>query len=183
MKMCCGAIILVLTVAVAIAENALTPKILDKMDGFTVIGIKVRTDNAKEMTGDGLIGKQWQRFFEEGVADKIPNKADTSFVAVYTDYASDHNGEYTFVVGAKVTSDTQVPEGMVAVKIPAGSYAVFTSEKGPVQEIAAKTWTRIWALPKSEAGGDRAYKADFEVYDQRAMDPQNAQVDVYVGIK
>jgi predicted transcriptional regulator YdeE len=72
---------------------------------------------------------------------------------------------------------------MVAVKIPAGRYAVFTSEKGPVEQIAAKTWNRIWPIPKSQPGGDRTYKADFELYDERAMDPQNAQVDVYVGIK
>jgi len=27
------------------------------------------------------------------------------------------------------------------------------------------------------------YRADFEIYDQRAMDPQNLQMDVYIGIK
>jgi len=49
--------------------------------------------------------------------------------------------------------------------------------------VVPETWSRIWAVPKSAPGGNRAYQADFEVYDQRAADPQNAQVHIYVGIK
>ncbi|PYX71378.1 MAG: AraC family transcriptional regulator, partial [Acidobacteria bacterium] len=60
---------------------------------------------------------------------------------------------------------------------------VSTSEKGPVGKVVAETWKRIWTLPKSEPGGNRAYVADFEIYDQRAADPQNSEVDVCVGIK
>ena len=60
---------------------------------------------------------------------------------------------------------------------------MFISEKGFVRKVVSETWMRIWAVPKSAPGGNRAYQADFEVYDQRAADPQNAQVDIYVGIK
>jgi predicted transcriptional regulator YdeE len=42
---------------------------------------------------------------------------------------------------------------------------------------------RINSLPRSAVGGDRVYQADFEIYDQRAADPQNLQADVYVGIR
>lgn len=42
---------------------------------------------------------------------------------------------------------------------------------------------RINSLPKSAVGGDRVYGADFEIYDERASDPQSMQVDVYVGIR
>jgi len=59
---------------------------------------------------------------------------------------------------------------------------MFTSEKGPVYKIMFELWHRIWAIPKSTPGGDRAYKTDFEIYDQRATGPENSQVDVYVGI-
>jgi predicted transcriptional regulator YdeE len=67
--------------------------------------------------------------------------------------------------------------------VPAGKYAIFTSDKGPVAQVVVGTWQRIWAQPKNAPGGIRAYKADYEVYDERAMDPQNAQMDVHVGIK
>ena len=160
-----------------------SPEIVENLPGFTLIGISVRTNNAKEQTADGLIGKQWQRFYQEGILSKIPNKADNNTVAAYTGYASDKDGDYTLVIGAKVTSDKEVPSGMVAVKVPSGRYARFTSEKGPVARIGADLWRRIWAIPKSQPGGDRAYKTDFEVYDQRAEDPQNAQMDIYIGIK
>jgi predicted transcriptional regulator YdeE len=165
------------------ASNAnMNPQVIQK-DAFTVVGISARTSNAKEMTEDGVIGKQWGRFMQEGMLGKIPNKADSSIVAVYTDYASDHDGEYTFLLGARVTSDAEVPPGMVARKIPAGKFAVFTSEKGPAPKVVPDLWMKINSLPKTAVGGDRAYRADFEIYDERAMDPQNLQMDAYVGIK
>lgn len=158
------------------------PKVVEQA-GFSVVGIAVRTSNAKEMTADGVIGKQWGRFMQEGVIGKIPNKSDQSIVAVYTDYASDKDGEYTYLLGARVTSDSEVPAGMVAKKVPGGRFAVFTSEKGVAQKVVPETWMRINSLPKSAAGGDRSYRADFEIYDERARDPQNLQTDVYVGIR
>jgi CubicO group peptidase (beta-lactamase class C family)/predicted transcriptional regulator YdeE len=162
--------------------ETMNPKVVSQ-DGFTVIGITARTTNAKEMTPDGVIGKQWMRIFQEGVLGKIPNKADASIIAIYTDYASDHNGEYTYLLGARVTSDAEVPEGMVAKKISGGKFAVFTSDKGPAPQVVPATWMKINSLPQNAVGGDRLYRADYEIYDERARDPQNLQVDVYVGIR
>ena len=99
-------------------------------------------------------------------------------MAVYTDYASDQDGEYTFVIGARVRAGTEAPAGMVAKIVPAGRYAVFVSERGPVGEVVMRTWQRVWA-----SGIDRAYQADYEVYDERAGDPGNAVVEVRVGVK
>jgi predicted transcriptional regulator YdeE len=163
-------------------DRGMSPKVVQQTE-FTVVGIAVRTSNAKEMTPDGVIGKQWGRFMAEAVLDKIPNKADPEIVAVYTEYASDKNGEYTYLLGAKVRSDAEVPPGLVAKKIPAGRFAVFTSDKGPAPKVVPEAWIRINSLPRSAVGGDRVYRADFEIYDERAADPQNVQVDVYVGIK
>lgn len=160
----------------------MNPKVVER-SAFTVIGIAARTSNVREMTADGTVGKQWGRLMQEGLLAKIPNKADHNIVAVYTDYASDHNGEYTFVLGARVQSDESVPEGMVAKKIPAGKFAVFTSEKGAAAKVVPETWMKINSLPHSAVGGDRVYRADYEIYEERASDSANAQVDVYVGIK
>jgi len=162
--------------------EGMSPKVVEQ-SGFTVIGISARTSNAKEMSADGVIGKQWARFMQEGVRGKIPSKADQGIVAVYTDYASDHNGEYTFVLGTRVNSDAEVPAGMVVKKIPAGRYAVFTTEKGEAPKVVPEAWMKINSLPKTAVGGDRVYGADFEIYDERAVAPQNLQVDIYIGIK
>jgi predicted transcriptional regulator YdeE len=163
-------------------DGQLTPKIIEEKR-FAVVGIATRTTNAREMSAKGVIGQQWDRFMKEGLLSKIPNKVDSNILAVYSNYESDANGAYTFLIGAKVSSADGVPAGMVMKKVPAGRYAVFTSEKGFVGKVVPETWSRIWAIPKSAPGGNRVYKADFEVYDERAGDPQNAQVDIYIGIR
>jgi predicted transcriptional regulator YdeE len=163
-------------------EADMNPRAVQQ-EGFTVVGIAVRTSNAEQMTEARPIGKQWERLFKEGVLAAIPNKADASIVALYTDYASDKDGEYTYVLGARVTKVESVPAGMVAKNVPAGRYAVFTSERGPVQRVVVEMWQKVWATPKSAMGGDRAYKADFEVYDQRAQNPADSVVDLYISVR
>lgn len=158
------------------------PRVVQQ-DEFTVVGISVRTSNAEQMTPERPIGKQWERLFKEGVLAPIPNKADGNIVALYTEYASDKDGEYTYVLGARVTKVESVPAGMVAKNVPAGRYAVFTSEKGPVQKVIVEIWQKVWATPKGAPGGDRTYKADFEVYDQRAQNPADSVVDLYVSVR
>ena len=162
-------------------QSNIPPKVV-ALPEFTVIGIECRTDNAKEADGKGCIGQQWGRIFSEVLLDKIPDRVDKNIIAVYTDYASDKDGEYTFILGAKVKTGAMAPEGMVKTTVPAGRYAVFTSEKGPVQEVVPATWKRIWTIPKGVPGSSRAYKSDFELYDQRAADPKSSQVDIYIGI-
>jgi predicted transcriptional regulator YdeE len=154
-----------------------------KKETFTLIGISARTTNAKEMTDEGIIGKQWQRVMAEHLIEQIPNRADNNIIAMYTDYESDANGEYSFIIGAKVTSGASVPDGMVVKQIESARYAVFTSEKGPAWEVVPNMWKKIWATPSSEMGGARAYLADFEIYDERAKNPADAEVEVWVGMK
>ncbi|MFY9559416.1 MAG: GyrI-like domain-containing protein [Terriglobales bacterium] len=172
----------VLISATTLGEATMPKKV--HQNGFPVVGIEVRTTNAKEASGEGVIPKQWQRFFQDGIQQKIPDKVDGTIYALYTDYASDRNGEYSFVIGVKVNPKAKVPAGMILRKIPAGEYAVITSDKGPVGKVVTADWQQIWSLEdKHQLGGPRAYRADFEVYDQRAADPQSSQVDVYVGVK
>ena len=163
-------------------KTAVHPKTV-QLDGFEVIGIAARTNNTKEAGPDGAIPKLWQRVMQEHVIDHVPEKTGPTLYAVYTDYASDANGDYTLVLGAKVRPATNAPAGMIAKAVPAGRYAVFTSERGPVAKVVVETWMRIWAYYQSPANGQRAYRADFELYDERAADPSNAQVDIYIGLK
>jgi predicted transcriptional regulator YdeE len=152
------------------------------MPAFEVIGIASRTTNQKEATGEGEIPKLWQQFFAKAIPSQIPNTTGPNLYAVYSDYASDRNREYTYLVGAPVRPRSAPPNGMVAKQVSAGSYAVFTSGKGPVAKVIPAAWQQIWQLEQT-GKLKRAYKTDFEVYDQRAQDPQNAQVDIYVGVE
>jgi predicted transcriptional regulator YdeE len=152
---------------------------------FVVVGIVARTNNKKETNSDAVIPKQWGRFFQEGIADKIPNRADASTIyAVYSNYASDKNGDYDYLIGARVTDTSRAPDGMVFRRVPRGKYAVLTTATGPVAKVIPEAWQKIWQLEdQSRLGGPRVYQADFEVHDQRSRNPQNSQVDIYVGIK
>jgi len=173
----------VLAMTAAELGSAAQPRIVEQ-PGFSVIGIQVRTSNAKEVTGGGAIPKQWGRFFKEGIADKIPNKADSTIYAVYTNYESNRDGEYDFIIGMKVSSVSGIPPGMVAKNVPSGKYAVIASAQGPVAQVVPKAWQKVWILEDNkQLGGARAYKADFELYDQRSQNPQDSQVDLYVGLK
>jgi len=154
-----------------------------EQSSFIIIGIAARTSNAKEMSGEGVIGDQWERVMAGVMVEQIPNRADQNIIAMYTDYESDANGEYTFIIGAIVTSVDSIPEGMVAKQVPEARYAVFTSEKGPVWKVVPEVWQNIWSTPASEMGGERAFIADVEVYDDRSADPQNAVAEVWVGIR
>jgi predicted transcriptional regulator YdeE len=159
------------------------PRIVELQE-FSVIGIQVRTNNAREMTGGGAIPKQWASFFKGAIADKIPNKVDSTIYAVYTNYASDHNGDYDFIIGIKVSRVSDVPPGMVAKTVPKGKYAVVASARGPVSQVVPQAWREVYSLDDGkELGGVRAYMADFELYDQRSQNPQDSQVDLYIGLK
>ncbi len=163
-------------------ETEMNPRAVQQ-EGFTVVGIAVRTSNAEQMTEARPIGKQWERLFKEGMLAAIPNKADGNILAVYSEYASDKDGEYTYLLGARVTKVEKLPDGMTVKNVPAGRYAVFTSERGPVQRVVVEMWRRVWETPKSALGGDRTYRADFELYDKRAQNPADAVVDLYVAVR
>ena len=124
---------------VALAEVTVKPKVIE-VGPFEVMGIEVRTNNAKEAGADGLIPTLWDRVAQEHALDAVPGRIGQDIYAVYTDYASDANGDYTLLIGAKFkpTADTQVPKGMVVKTVPASRYAVFTSARGPVAKVVCR---------------------------------------------
>ena len=155
---------------------------IQQHSGFYVVGITARTNNAQEMSGNGKIGGVWQTFLQPGLVAKIPNKIGVDLIAVYTDYETDHTGHYTYLLGLP-TSSTEAPSGDLTVKhVPEGRYAVFTSGRGPIRQVVPEIWQRVWSMSPEKLGGTRSFHADFEIYDQRAADPENAQIDVYVGL-
>jgi predicted transcriptional regulator YdeE len=153
------------------------------VDAFEVIGTTCRTNNANETSGKGCIGQQWEHLMSEGLLQKIPGRTDNNIVAVYTDYASDKDSNYTYILGAKVKPSRTAPSGMVKTTVKAGRFAVFTSDKGPVQQVVPANWKRIWELPKAQPGGDRLYQSDFELYDERAADPKSAEMDIFIRVR
>jgi predicted transcriptional regulator YdeE len=173
--------IILLTVGAASAQDAMKPKPVESSE-FQVIGIEARTNNARESGGGGAIPKQWQRLFMENLLSRIPDRIDQSIVAMYSNYASDWNGDYTYILGAKVKPGTKAPEGMVAKNIPGGKFEEFTSKRGRPEQLVPEMWKEVWAYFQSPGNPTRAYAADYEIYDDMS-DPTNVQVRLYVGVK
>lgn len=156
-----------------------------KADAFKVIGIEARTNNVRELGPDGIISVLWKKFIEQNLLNKIPNRTSDAIISGYTEYASNKDGDYTFFIGARVHSTELIPENMVVKEVPAGVYAVLTSEKGAAWEVVQRLWHKIWTAPETDKWNEsqRAYQFDYEIYDERAHDPHNAQVDVYLGLR
>jgi predicted transcriptional regulator YdeE len=155
---------------------------IQQRDGFYVVGLTARTNNAQETSGKGKIGEVWQEFLQPDLVVKIPNKIGVDLIAVYTDYETDHTGHYTYLLGLPIGSAEELPSNLTVKHVPAGRYAVFSSKRGPMTEIVPEVWQRIWSMSPQELGGTRSFKSDFEIYDQRSADPENGQIDVYVGL-
>jgi predicted transcriptional regulator YdeE len=149
---------------------------------FDVIGIKTRTNNAQESGGKGAIPEQWQRLFSEGILERIPDRADEFVTVVYTNYASDWNGDYDYILGAKVKPGAKAPGGMVLVTVPAGKYVEFESARGPGQTVVPEVWKQIWSYFQESGNSPRAYKADFERYEMPS-DPNSMQAHIFMGVK
>src|SRR6476469_6982824 len=87
------------------------------VEPFLVLGIEARTSNAREMGGHGAIGALWGRLMNDNFLAHIPHRVDNHVIAVYTNYESDKDGEYSYLLGARVNSIEKVPEEMASCQI------------------------------------------------------------------
>jgi predicted transcriptional regulator YdeE len=147
-------------------------------EAFWVMGIHARTSNEREMRPGGVIPEIWNRFMKEGLPEMVPTRIGNALIALYTDYESNEHGEYTFAVGARVHEGAEPGGGLSLWRVPAGRYWNLATERGPVWQVVPAAWKRVWA-----ESGDRTFQTDFEIYDERATDPSDAVVELYVGVR
>jgi predicted transcriptional regulator YdeE len=162
-------------------EDAPVPQVHES--SFYVAGYAIRTNNADEMSGRGKIGELWRRFLQRNLSTTIPHRADESLIVVYSDYSSDEKGEFTYLLGARVSSVRDLPAELSYRKVVPGEYAVFTTRVGPRVEVLQEEWKRIWRCRPGEMGGRRAFITDYEVYDRRSEDPLRTQLEIHIGLK
>ncbi|MCK4499256.1 AraC family transcriptional regulator [Candidatus Babeliales bacterium] len=150
-----------------------------------VVGIQVRTNNNFEMNpAEAKIGSLVGKYFGTNVASLIPERKTPGITfCAYTDYESDHTGDYTYFIGEEVTDTSSIPDGYVSLIIPKGDYVKFTSESGAIPNVVLELWQKIWKMNSEEFDGKRLFEVDYEIYDARATDPQSAIVDICIGIK
>lgn len=148
-----------------------------------LMGISCRTSNAAEMNpSTAKIGTTVQQY--RASATKLSDQQRPGKVYhVYTAYESDFNGEYTFFIGQQIPASGNVLASFQTLTIPAQQYVKFTAGPGNSLQVCIGLWQEIWKMKPAELGGERAYIADIEVYDERATDPQHTILDIMIGIK
>lgn len=156
-----------------------------KQEEIKLVGLKVRTNNKNELGSlEGKIFPCVQQYFHQQLFNKIPNRKNPgTTLCVYTEYESDHKGDYTYFIGEAVDSFDGVPEDLQTLIIPTQNYIKFTTEPGAMPGVLTEAWTSILGMSPKELGGKRAYRADFELYDERAADHSNIVLDIYIGIE
>ena len=148
------------------------------MEEFELIGIKLhkKSHNKNEQSAIDC-GGLWQRFLTEEIMAKIPNKLSNEIFAVYYDFESDYTGKFAYFIGCKVQLKIEIPENLDAITIPNQNYEKIVA-KGKVPECIGKAWQQIW-----NSDIPRKYGYDFEIYDERSSDWENAEIDIFLSIK
>lgn len=122
-------------------------------------------------------GKLWHRFETEEILSKIEDRLTEEIIAVYYDYEGDYTEPYSYFIGCEVPYGTEVPHGMSQMTIQKGQYRKFVA-KGKMPDCISDLWQLIWATKL-----ERAYKNDFEIYGAKSKNWENAEVEVFVGVK
>ncbi len=149
---------------------------IEHVEKFNIIGISVRTSNNGQADKD--IPALWKRFMEAGISKKIVDKIDEAIFCAYTEYEGDHTKPYTTVIGHKVENLNSIPDGMKGVSIEHSNYAKFVARGNLMEGAVINTWFNIWKTKL-----DRTYKTDFEVYGEKAQNPKDGEVEIFVGVK
>ncbi len=159
-------------------------KTIVKVENTQLMGVQVRTSYEKEMNPlTSEIAPCVQRYWQLGLADKLVGRINPGrLIAAYFDYETDHTGVYSYFLGEEVEFAASPPEGLSVLTLPGGSFARFTTLPAPIPHVIMDAWYNIWQMDASVLSGERKYQVDFEVYDERAINPMAAIVDVYVGI-
>ncbi|TPG69206.1 transcriptional regulator [Brevibacillus laterosporus] len=154
------------------------------LEELTISGISARTTNARELSGAGVISDLWDQYFSENIGEKLSsNRLSPDIYGVYADYENGVAGEYTILLGNRMAAKSAVDTAnTTTLTLPAAQYAVFTSRCGPLSEVVIEAWQFIWAWSMN-SGMRRTFTGDFERYDERASNPNEAIVEIYIAVE
>lgn len=148
--------------------------ILTHFAEFNFVGKSIHTSNA---TAETDITALWKQFDKENWLEAVGHKSGDRIIGLYYNYEGDFTKPYSFAIGCRVEDIDEVPEGLIALKIPASNYAEFIA-RGKMPDCIIDTWVDIW-----NSDIDRSYTFDLEVYPAEPFDPENASVKIFIATK
>jgi len=142
---------------------------------LTGLALKTKTINAHGQSGIDC-KNLWHEFDNGNYTSLITGKLSEDIYGVYYDYEGDSTQPFFYFIGCSVKKGTAPPAGLKSLTIPAGVYEKITAT-GKMPDCVIKVWRDIWS-----ANYPRTYQTDFEIYDERSKDWNNAAVDVYISV-
>ena len=140
-----------------------------------VVGHAVRTTRRTEADpARAQLPGLWARAGAPGAFAHVPGRVDENLYAVLTDFERGDEGAFTQVVGVAVHAATGLPEGMVAVRVPAVPALLFRA-RGPRPAALAEAWEQVRRHAASGAAPARAFTTDLEIHHPDG-------VDLYIAI-
>ena len=154
------------------------------LEEIKLVGISMRTNNKLEMDlSEAKIPQIIDKYFTQNISSNIPSRKSPGITfCAYYNYETDFNGDYSYIIGEEVSQFDEIPENYTSLVIPKGNYVQFTSPRGVMPDIVIDLWKKIWNMDEKELGGKRRYTVDYEIYDERSVDPKNSIVEVNIGI-
>jgi predicted transcriptional regulator YdeE len=146
--------------------------------GFLVVGLRTRTTNRIEaVPRTAKIVPLWQKFCDDKISDRVPQRlpGSSEVIAVYFDFKSGYQDQYSLIVGHKVSSLDNVPKDMGGVLVRSGRYLRFPVEARTVPALL-DAWRAIWQFFDLSDEYERTYGTDYELY-------RGDEVEIYVGVK
>lgn len=154
----------------------MTANTVELQEAIHLIGIPLPAKTTNENGQSNIdIGNHWQSFEQGQYFSKIPNIQSQEVYAVYHEYEGDHMAPFSYFIGCKVSPGTEVPDGLEALKIPAGSYNQVIA-KGKMPDCIGQAWQEVW---QSEI--PRAFHMDYEVYGEKSRNWNDAEVDIFLS--
>lgn len=145
--------------------------------GFKLVGLQLKQKTSNKNNQSNLdCGNLWQKFEKENIIDLIPNKLSNEIYAVYFDYEEDEAASFSYFIGCRVDVSADAPKNLTSLKIPSQKYQKVTA-RGIMTACITDAWNKIW-----NADIERKFDFDFEVYDERSKNWDDAMVDIYVSI-
>ncbi|WP_157638167.1 GyrI-like domain-containing protein [Flexithrix dorotheae] len=144
---------------------------------FKLVGLNLegKTTNRNNQSNIDC-GNLWQRFEKENIFEGIPNKTNKEVYAVYYGYEGEETPFFSYFIGCKIDENTEIPSHLNSLEIPFQNYRKVTA-KGVMTGCITKKWEEIW---KSDM--NRKFGFDFEIYDERSENWNDAEIDIYISI-
>jgi predicted transcriptional regulator YdeE len=146
-------------------------------ENFKLVGLKLENKTTNENNQSSVdCGTLWQKFEIEKIFELIPNKLSNEIYAVYFDYEKDETKPFSYFIGCKVDGNAETPGGLNELLIPSQIYMKIIA-KGVMTGCIIESWEKIWSSKIN-----RKFGFDFEIYDERSRDWNDAELDIFVSI-